>query len=110
VNHAGRLARLGEALASHEVEALLVTDLVNVRYLTGYTGSNGAVVAGPDGAVFLTDFRYLERVAPLREYIEVRQATQDLIRHVGSRWGELAPGPRGSGSRPRTSPSRRSAR
>jgi Xaa-Pro aminopeptidase len=91
VNHAGRLARLGEALASHEVEALLVTDLVNVRYLTGYTGSNGAVVAGPDGAVFLTDFRYLERVAPLREYIEVRQATQDLIRHVGSRWGELAP-------------------
>jgi Xaa-Pro aminopeptidase len=92
VNHAGRLARLGEALASHEVEALLVTDLVNVRYLTGYTGSNGAVVAGPDGAVFLTDFRYLERVAPLREYIEVRQATQDLIRHVGSRWGELAPG------------------
>jgi Xaa-Pro aminopeptidase len=92
VNHAGRLARLGETLASHEVDALLVTDLVNVRYLTGYTGSNGAVVAGAAGAVFLTDFRYLERVAPLREYIDVRQATQDLIRHVSGRWAELAPG------------------
>jgi Xaa-Pro aminopeptidase len=92
VNHAGRLARLSDALAAQKVDALLVTDLVNVRYLTGYTGSNGAVVARPDGAVFLTDFRYLERVAPLRAYIEVQQATQDLIRHVGSRWAELAPG------------------
>ncbi|HET7427908.1 MAG TPA: Xaa-Pro peptidase family protein [Gaiellales bacterium] len=92
MNHAARLARLSDALAAHEVDALLVTDLVNVRYLTGYTGSNGAVVARPDGAVFLTDFRYLERVAPLRAYIEVQQATQDLIRHVGSRWAELGPG------------------
>jgi Xaa-Pro aminopeptidase len=92
VNHARRLAHLGEALASLEVDALLVTDLVNVRYLTGYTGSNGAVVARPEGAVFLTDFRYLERVAPLREYVDVRQATQDLIRHVAGRWAELAPG------------------
>jgi Xaa-Pro aminopeptidase len=92
MNHGDRLARLGRALAEHEVEAMLVTDLVNVRYLTGYTGSNGAVVARPDGAVFLTDFRYLERVAPLRAYVDVRQATQDLIRHVSTRWDELAPG------------------
>ncbi len=92
MNHAARLARLAEALPGLEVDALLVTNLVNVRYLTGYTGSNGAVVARPDGAVFLTDFRYLERVAPLREYIEVRQATQDLTRHVAAGWAELAPG------------------
>ena len=92
MNYAARLSRLSETLAAHEVEALLVTDLVNVRYLTGYTGSNGVVVARPDGAVFLTDFRYLERVAPLRAYIDVQQATQDLIRHVSTRWAELAPG------------------
>lgn len=92
MNHAARIGRLGEALAGHEVDALLVTDLVNVRYLTGYTGSNGTVVVRPDGAVFLTDFRYLARVEPLREYVEVQQATQDLLRHVSTRWAELAPG------------------
>jgi Xaa-Pro aminopeptidase len=92
MNHADRLERLGQALPALEVDALLVTDLVNVRYLTGYTGSNGAVVVGSGGAVFLTDFRYLERVAPLREFVDVRQATQDLIRHVSTRWEELAPG------------------
>jgi Xaa-Pro aminopeptidase len=91
MNHAARLSRLGDALAEQGVEAMLVTDLVNVRYLTGYTGSNGAIVARPDGAVFLTDFRYLQRVAPIREFIEVQQATQDLLRHVSTRWATLAP-------------------
>src|SRR5204863_7912984 len=91
VSHAARLARLSERLEGLGVDALLVTHLTNVRYLTGYTGSNGAVVARPDGAVFLTDFRYLERVEPLREFIEVRQANQDLIAFIGGRWAELAP-------------------
>ncbi|MDX6523969.1 MAG: hypothetical protein QOI17_1482, partial [Gaiellales bacterium] len=91
MNYAARLSRLGDALAEQGVEALLATDLVNVRYLTGYTGSNGAIVARPDGAVFLTDFRYLQRVAPIREFIEVQQATQDLLRHVSTRWATLAP-------------------
>lgn len=92
MNYAGRLARLGARLAALELDALLVTNLTNVRYLTGYTGTNGAVVVRPGDAVFLTDFRYLERVAPLREFVEVRQAKNDLVRHVASRWAELAPG------------------
>ncbi len=91
MSHAARLGRLGARLEGLGVDALLVTNLTNVRYLTGYTGSNGVIVARPDGAVFLTDFRYLERVEPLREFIEVRQANQDLIAFVSSRWAELAP-------------------
>ena len=92
MNHRARVERLAAGLADQQVDALLITDLTNVRYLTGYTGSNGAVVATPSGSVFLTDFRYLERVAPLREFIEVRQANQDLMRFVSTRWAELAPG------------------
>ena len=42
---------------------MLVTDLVNVRYLTGFTGTNGACVCGPGVRLFLTDFRYTERAA-----------------------------------------------
>jgi Xaa-Pro aminopeptidase len=91
VSHAARLDRLGDRLEGLGVDALLVTDLTNVRYLTGYTGSNGAVVARPGGAVFLTDFRYLQRVEPLRRFIEVRQANQDLITFIAGRWAELAP-------------------
>ena len=37
-----RADRLSDALGERELDALLVTDLVNVRWLTGFTGSNGA--------------------------------------------------------------------
>ena len=44
-------------------DVMLVTSLVNVRYLTGYTGSNGAALIGPETRVFFTDFRYQEQSA-----------------------------------------------
>ena len=52
MNYRARVERLAAGLAGHEIDALLITDLTNVRYLTGYTGSNGAVVASPSRSVF----------------------------------------------------------
>src|SRR5204862_692096 len=57
----GRRARLAARLNDLEVDAFLVTRLPNVRYLTGFTGSNGQLVMGADGGVFLTDGRYTEQ-------------------------------------------------
>jgi len=59
----GRGDRLEQVLAERELDRMLVTDLTNVRYLTGFTGTNGACICGPDLRVFLTDFRYTERAA-----------------------------------------------
>jgi Xaa-Pro aminopeptidase len=59
----GRGERLAAMLAERELDLFLVTDLTNVRYLTGFTGSNGACICGPDIRCFLTDFRYTERAA-----------------------------------------------
>lgn len=51
--------RLESVIAGRGLDALLVTNLVNVRYLTGYTGSNGLAVVGAGGLRrFATDFRY----------------------------------------------------
>jgi Xaa-Pro aminopeptidase len=41
----------------------LVTDLLNVRYLTGYTGSNGIALIGSGLRAFMSDFRYLEQAS-----------------------------------------------
>jgi Xaa-Pro aminopeptidase len=57
------VAELDEAGEGSGADLMLVTSLVNVRYLTGFTGSNGAVVIGPDTRVFFTDFRYQEQSA-----------------------------------------------
>jgi Xaa-Pro aminopeptidase len=57
-----RAERLAGAMADRGLDALLVTDLVNVRYLTGYTGSNGMAIVGAGMRRFLTDFRYASQV------------------------------------------------
>jgi Xaa-Pro aminopeptidase len=58
-----RAERLSGLLPGAGVEVLLVTGLVNVRYLTGYTGSNGVALIGRDTRIFITDFRYLVQAA-----------------------------------------------
>jgi Xaa-Pro aminopeptidase len=51
---------LVDLLRARELDSLLVTDLVNVRYLTGFTGTNGAAVVTPEERLLFTDFRYVE--------------------------------------------------
>jgi Xaa-Pro aminopeptidase len=62
-----RAVRLGDLLAERDLHALLVTNLVNVRWLTGFTGSNGLALVYADRVhpqrLFLTDFRYLTQAA-----------------------------------------------
>ena len=75
-----RVDHLVEQLAGAGVDLMLISDLVNVRYLTGYTGSNGFALIGPATAEFVTDFRYLEQAA---EEVDAsftrRRASQDLL-------------------------------
>lgn len=58
VPYADRLTRLRASLAAGQLDAMLVSSLPNIRYLTGFTGSNGLVVVTADAVVLLTDFRY----------------------------------------------------
>jgi len=51
IDHAARVSAIRSLLSAGDlgVDALLFTDLVDVRWLTGFTGSNGWVVMRPDG-------------------------------------------------------------
>lgn len=55
---AGRADRLRVAMAEAELAALLVTNLTNVRYLSGFTGSAGLLVVTPNELTLVTDGRY----------------------------------------------------
>ncbi|MGZ8583233.1 MAG: M24 family metallopeptidase [Actinomycetota bacterium] len=61
MDHHLRRTSLSEQLPGLEVDAFLVTGLTNVRYLTGFTGSNGQALVKRDGSVFFTDGRYTEQ-------------------------------------------------
>jgi Xaa-Pro aminopeptidase len=66
VNYPERRARVAEMLPAREVDAILVTSGVNVRYLTGLESSNAAVLVKTDGsALLVTDNRYIEKTRGL---------------------------------------------
>lgn len=80
--HAVRRDRLRARVAATGADAALITNLVNVRYLTGFTGSNAALLvyaAGPDGAaggsgaVLATDGRYLTQAAEQAPDVEIAE-------------------------------------
>jgi Xaa-Pro aminopeptidase len=65
-SEAARVSRLASALVERGVDRLLVSDLVNIRYLTGFNGSSALAVIGAEESrrhLFLTDFRYATQSA-----------------------------------------------
>ncbi|MGH3897319.1 MAG: M24 family metallopeptidase [Pseudonocardiaceae bacterium] len=81
-------------LRAKELDALLVTDLLNIRYLTGFTGSSGAVLVHAEGderSVFVTDGRYRtqsqRQVPDLRRVIDrsslLRLAKEATVAGIG---------------------------
>jgi Xaa-Pro aminopeptidase len=81
----GRGDRLAGLVAEAELERFLVTDLVNVRYLTGFGGTNGACVCGEGVRLFLTDFRYTERAEEEVEEWEVITISDDWLGGIAER-------------------------
>jgi Xaa-Pro aminopeptidase len=65
-----RLARLRELMERGGVDALLVTHIPNVFYLSGFTGDSGALLVEHTRAILLTDSRFTtqagEELAPTR--------------------------------------------
>jgi Xaa-Pro aminopeptidase len=78
-----RADRVADGLAEREADLLLVTDLVNVRWLTGFTGSSAAAVVGREGGRrFVTDFRYLTQSAEEVDPAWEREIAVDLLAGV----------------------------
>ncbi|GAA3875207.1 Xaa-Pro peptidase family protein [Saccharothrix violaceirubra] len=84
-----RRAALRATLRDRDLDALLVTNLLNVRYLTGFTGSNGALLVSADSdtsTVFCTDGRYTTQSAhqvPDLERLIERPCDVALVKRAG---------------------------
>ena len=79
-----RRDRLRRRLVANELDAILVTDLVNVRYLSGFTGSNAALLVSAESEVpvLATDGRYVTQAAqqsPDAEVVIERACAAHLV-------------------------------
>ena len=82
--HAGVAALLG----AEGLDALLVTSLANIRYLTGFSGSAGLLLVHPGDLLLVTDFRYQEQAeaevdGAARVVVERTSAWERLFREAG---------------------------
>ena len=90
---APRVDRLRSALDDAGCDALIVSNLTNVRYLTGFTGSAGFLIVTADDALLITDGRYETQVveqvassgAPVRVDITTNEQREVAVRAIGSR-------------------------
>ncbi len=76
-DHTGRLARCRALLDERGLDAVLVTDRYDVRYLSGFRGEDATLVVGADAALIVTDSRFYEQV-----HEEV--AAYELVEHRGT--------------------------
>jgi Xaa-Pro aminopeptidase len=87
-----RQDRLAAILDEQGIAAMVVTTPSNVRYLTGYVGSNGVAVIGAGGRVLITDSRYAVAATEQVEGAEVSIGSRDLLAHVAATARRVAGG------------------
>lgn len=90
--HAKRRNSLRALLHPAGADSLLVTDLLNIRYLTGFTGSNAALLvrADEDATLFCTDGRYVTQSAaevPDLEHVIDRDSAAALVKRGSGHTG-----------------------
>lgn len=84
-----KIEKLRELLAEQNLDALLVTNPYNRRYMTNFTGTAGVVIVSKDDAVFITDFRYVEQANEQLSGYRIVQHTGTAIQEVANQVQEM---------------------
>jgi Xaa-Pro aminopeptidase len=61
VFYSSRLTQIRNYIKKKRIDGFLITDINNVRYLTGFSGSSGLLLITGEKSFFVTDFRYKEQ-------------------------------------------------
>lgn len=86
----GRISRLSAKLAPDDLDALLITNPENVRYLSGFTGSSGFVLVTESTSHFITDFRYKTQASQEIQGLEIVILKKTLIDEISRMAEEIA--------------------
>jgi Xaa-Pro aminopeptidase len=86
--HPGRLARLRSAVAAAGHDHFLVTNPLDVAYLTGFDGGDSYLFLSARSAVVLSDFRYQEELEPVRRLATILIRTGSMKEGLVQVFGE----------------------
>lgn len=77
-----RLDRCKKMMADRNLKCFLVTEINNVRYLSGFTGSSGACLLTETGGYFVTDGRYRLQAPREVQSLEIRIEPQSTTKEL----------------------------
>ncbi|MFA5143146.1 MAG: Xaa-Pro peptidase family protein [Candidatus Omnitrophota bacterium] len=77
-----RLALLKKRLRRDKLDALLVTNDINISYLSGFTGHDATIIVTPDKSFFITDSRYIEDAGDSVTGFDIRLARGSLYKII----------------------------
>ena len=87
-----RLKKLKKILQKDEKTPYLVTDLVNIKYITGFTGSSAYMIIGDKKSWFITDSRYQEYAESIipknTEFVLQDRSLNEIIRDILKKEGQ----------------------
>lgn len=66
-----KIIKLRELLEEQKLDAILVTNPINRKYISGFTGTAGVAIVSKDATRFITDFRYIEQATEQAEHFTI---------------------------------------
>jgi Xaa-Pro aminopeptidase len=89
LNINNRLHVLKEKIIKKGLDGLIITRLPNIRYLSGFTGSEALILISKDRFIFLTDFRYIEQAQEECKGLEIVERKKPAIKALVNLVGKL---------------------
>jgi len=73
------LSSLKDVMRAAQCDAILITGIENIRYLTGFTGSSGVLLITDNGGIFFTDSRYTEQACKeVKGKVKIRECKKQV--------------------------------
>lgn len=84
-----RVEKLKASFHEHEIDGFLIMSPYNRRYISGFTGTAGAVLISNNKALFITDFRYIEQAEKQAVGFEIVQHKDTIYQEIAKKVKEL---------------------
>lgn len=76
------LNKLKEKLEENAIDGFLITNEINIHYVTGFTGSESILLVTPDNDYLFTDFRYIEQAQQDVPWVKIVERKASLLRAI----------------------------
>lgn len=84
-----KLNQLTKSFEQLEIDALIITNPINRRYITGFTGTAGVAIVSNKGAIFITDFRYIEQATEQAKDFTIVEHTKAIEQEINNQLQKL---------------------